>query len=122
MADTILGSKLMFSDLDVDEDKATVLIGSGRVYMINATNFDATLVYLKFFDALIAGVTLGTTVLDFTFTIPVLTAAVGHPFSLVIPGGLQFDTGITIAATTGLAVADTTGPGTNECVVNIAYG
>ncbi len=119
MADLVLNPLLMFKDLDVDETAGGVqiLAGPGRVYWIHATNEDATVVYLKFFDQ--TTVVVGTTVPDLTIPVPVDTT--GDHIDIFIPGGLLFSTGINIIATTGAADNDTTGPGANELIVNIGY-
>ncbi len=121
MADTILGSKLMYNNLDVDQTEDTVLAGPGRVYMIHAYNSNAAIMFLRFYDALIGDVTVGSTATDLIFALPILTTTTGGAFNLVVPGGLQFDTGITIACTTGFAADDTGAPGTNDCIVSIGY-
>ena len=90
-------------------------------YMIHAYNNNAALLFLKFYDGLVADVVVGTTVPDLIFTLPILTTTTGHPLNIVVPGGLQFDTGITIACTTGFADNDTGAPGANDCIVSIGY-
>jgi len=122
MADTVLNPLKMFKDLDVDETAGGVqiLAGPGRVSWIYALNLDATPVYLKFFDQ--TTVVVGTTVPDLTIGVPAVSPeADGGVVDISIPGGLLFSTGINIIATTGFADNDTTGPGTNELIVNIGY-
>ena len=122
MADVALTAKLMYTNLDVDESEDSVLAGPGRVYWIHATNINAGLLYLKFYDGLVADVAVGTTTPKLTLGIPRLLTTQGDVLSVVIPGGLVFETAITIACTTGPAVNDTGAPGALDCVVNLAYG
>ena len=122
MADVSLTAKRMYTNLDVDQTEDSVLAVPGRVYWIHAVNHNAGDVYLKFYDALVADVTVGTTTPDLTLVVPVFSATLGWVLSETIPGGLVFATGITIACTTGFAVADTGAPAANDCIVNIAYG
>ena len=121
MPDVVLSSKLMYTNLDVDQTEDAVLAEPGRVYWIHAINHNAALLYLKFYDGLVADVVVGTTVPDLTLVVPVLTAALGDVLSVVIPGGIDFTTAITIACTTGFAVADTGAPGANDCIVNLCF-
>lgn len=53
------------------ETKATAFIGMGNLYGFELENNNATTdVFVQFYDKLIANVTVGTTVPDFTFRIP----------------------------------------------------
>lgn len=121
MADDTLNAKLMYTNLDVDQTEDAVLAEPGRVYWIHAVNHNAAIVYLKFYDATVATVAVGTTTPDLTLAVPVFSATQGDHLSVVIPGGLDFTTAITIACTTGFAVADTGAPGANDCIVNLGY-
>jgi len=71
---------------------------------------------LKFYNAPAASVTVGT-------TIPVITIPLKNSLAWTasFPNGIAFSTGITVAATTGLADSDTGAPGANDVVVNIFY-
>ena len=122
MADVSLTAKRMYINLDVDQTEDAVLASPGRIYWIYATNINAGLLYLKFYDALIADVAVGTTTPDLTLAVPRLLTTQGDVLSEVIPGGLAFNTGIVIACTTGITVADTGAPAEFDCVVNLAFG
>ena len=77
--------------------------------------------FLKLYNATAANVTVGTTTPLITIPLPGNSSdditgkldACGH--------GIQFDTAITAAATTGVADNDTGAPGANEVIVNIFY-
>ena len=85
------------------------------------TNNATTTRFLKFYNATAANVTVGTTT-------PVITIAIPGNASDDVTGilnagghGVAFDTAITVAATTGLADADTGAPAANDVIVNIFY-
>ena len=84
-------------------------------------NLSNAVIYLKFYNAAAANVTVGTTT-------PVLTIPVATPgdtngagFTSEITRGLGFDTGITVAATTGIADSDTGAPEVNDVVLNLGF-
>jgi hypothetical protein len=78
--------------------------------------------YLKFYDATVATVVVGTTTPVLTIPIPTQAASAnGAGLVISIPNGIAFATAITVAATTGVADADTGAPGANEVIVNIGY-
>ena len=56
-----------------------------------------------------------------TFPIPTQGDTNGAGFTLSIPNGIAFSTAITVAATTGIADADTGAPGANEVIINLGY-
>jgi hypothetical protein len=65
-------------------------------------------------------VTVGTTTPQNSFGVPSQGDANGAGYTLNFgPHGLSFSTAITLAATT--AVEGATGPGNNECVINLGY-
>lgn len=113
------GGTTLYRNIDVDETEDQIKGTAGQVYWIQATNLDATVVYLHFYNATAASVTVGTTTPDLTFAIPTQGDANGAGFVLAIPNGIAFSTAITIAATT--TVGGSTGPAANEVLVNIGY-
>ena len=84
-------------------------------------NMSASVLYLKFYNATAANVTVGTTVPVLTYPIPTNGDTNGSGFILNMPIGFEFDTAITVAATTGIADNDTGAPGANEVVLNLGY-
>jgi hypothetical protein len=115
------GGTTLYKNIDVDESEDQVKGSAGQVYWIHAMNLSAAVLYLKLYNATAASVTVGTTVPDLTFPIPTQGDTNGAGFALPIPNGIEFDTAITIACTTGVADNDSTAPGANECVVNLGY-
>ena len=111
----------MWKSIDLDETEEEVKDTAGQVYMIHAINLSAATLYLKFYDADADDVTVGTTVPDWTFPVPTLGDTNGNGFCISIPCGVQFSNAITMACTTGLADNDSGAPGSNVCIVNIAY-
>ena len=110
----------IFRNIDVDESPTgqAAKDSAGMLYSITViNNTAATVEYLKIYDATAAGTTVGTTT-------PVLTiplAAANAVVTVTWPQGLQFANGITFAATTALADADTGAPAANAVIVNAAY-
>lgn len=110
------GGLSIFRSLDLDETEEEVKATFGQLYWYHFANLASSLRYLKFYNATAAGVTVGST--PPVMTIPLPKESAGH---VPIPQGFAFSTAITVAATTGLADADTGAPGANEVVVNLGY-
>lgn len=102
--------------IDVDESEDEVKGSAGTLYSIVASNVSAGTRYLKIYDGTAAGVTVGSTTPKWTVAIPA-----GGGFVWESSVGMAMGTGITIAATTGVAVADTGAPGANDVIVNVTY-
>lgn len=111
----------IFRSLDLDETEEEVKATAGMVYLIHAMNMSASPLYLKFYNATAASVVVGTTTPVLTFPVPTSGDVNGAGFVLNIPQGLQFDTAITVAATTGIADASVGAPGTNELILTLGY-
>ena len=115
------GGTTLYKNIDVDESEDAVKATAGQVYWLHAINLTASVVYLKFYNATVATVVVGTTVPDLTFPVPTQGDTNGAGFTLSIPNGIAFGTAITIAATTGVADADSGAPAANALVVNLGY-
>jgi len=115
------GGTTLYKNIDVDESEDQIKATAGQVYWIHAMNLSASVVFLKFYNATAASVTVGTTVPDLTFPIPTQGDTNGAGFVLAIPNGIAFGTAITIAATTGVADNDSGAPAANVCIVNLGY-
>jgi hypothetical protein len=115
------GGATPYKNLDVDESADEVKATAGQLYMIHAMNMKASPLYLKFYNAAVADVTVGTTVPDLTFPVPSLATTNGSGFNIAIPNGIAFDAGITVACTTGAADNNVGAPGANEMIINLAY-
>lgn len=111
------GGCSILKSLDVDETEDEIKGSAGQIYGYFFFNAHASaLRYLKFYDATAAGTTVGSTVP--IFTMPIVAQTAGH-ISFATP--IACANGISIAATTGLADADTGAPGANEVVAWVEY-
>lgn len=112
------GGLSMFKSIDLDETEEEVKGSAGQLYGFYAFNNSAagTAMFFKFYDQTAAGVTVGTTAPTMTFELDGKQGMVIH-----FPQGLACGTGITWAATTGVADADSGAPGANVCLLNCWY-
>lgn len=115
------GGPTIFRSLDIDETEEEIKAAAGQVYWIHAVNLTADPIYLKFYNATAANVTVGTTTPVLTFPVVSQGTTDGAGFVFNVPQGIPFGTAITVAATTGVADNDTGAPGANACVINIGY-
>lgn len=114
------GGLLIFRSLDLDETEEDVKTAGGQIYGMIISNLATSTRFLKIYNATAANVTVGTTTPVMTIPIPGnSTDDVTGLFASTM--GIQFDTAICVAATTGIADNDTGAPGANEVVVNILY-
>lgn len=118
--DTV-GGMSVYRSLDLDETEEDVKTSAGTLYWIHAVNVTASPIYLKFYNAAAASVTVGTTAPVLTFPVPSQGTTGGAGFVLNVPQGIAFSTAICMAATTGVADSDTAGPATNALIVNVGY-
>lgn len=116
-----LATSTPYKNIDVDESEDQIKASAGHIYWIHCMNLSAAVLYLKFYDATAANVTVGTTVPDLTFPIPTQGDTNGAGFAISIPNGITFDTAITVAATTGVADNDSGAPGANTVILNLGY-
>ena len=108
----------IFRSIDLDESEEAVKTTKGKVYGWSIYNAHATLTrYVKFYNATVATVVVGTTTP--ALTIPI--AALSWETAALADVGIAFDTAITVAATTGVADADTGAPGANEVICQVFY-
>lgn len=115
------GGLSIFRSLDLDESEEEVKASAGTVYGCWVTNTATSTRWLKFYNATAANVTVGTTTPVITIGIPGNSSDdISANFG---PGGMgfQFDTAISVAATTGVADNDTGAPSANDLIVNIFY-
>lgn len=115
------GGLSIFRSLDLDETEEEVKATAGTVYGMWVTNTATTTIWLKFYNATAANVTVGTTTPVITWGIPGNSS--DDVSGLLSNGGtgIAFDTAITVAATTGVADNDTGAPAANDIIVNIFY-
>jgi hypothetical protein len=114
------GGQSIFRSIDLDETEEEVKGSAGKLFWISAINVNASLRYLKIYNNTAAGTTVGTTTPVMTFPIPASATGAGFTISFG-DTGVGFSTGITVAATTGAADADTGAPGANEVFFNCGY-
>jgi len=117
------GGLATFRSLDLDESEEEVKGSAGQVYKIRLTNFSTSPRYVKVYDNTAAGTTVGSTTPIDTITIP---GAASASLPTVITenyggNGWAFATGITVAATTALADADTGAPSANDVTITVLY-
>jgi hypothetical protein len=110
-----MDANLTFRSIDLDESEEQVFSGPNRLMSFQAiNNTESTTLYVHFYDALIADVTVGTTTPKLTYVI-----AAGGGCSISPPGGIRFNAGCAAACTTTIAGADA--PAANACVLNAMY-
>ncbi len=110
------GGLTIFRSLDLDETEEEVKATAGQVFGWYIFNAAASTTYVKFYNATAANVTVGATTPVLTLPVPAGSAA--NVFSEI---GVAFGTAITVAATTGVADADTGAPAANDIVINVLY-
>lgn len=115
------GGMTIFRSIDLDESEEEVKSSAGQVFSISAFNRTAAPLYLKFYNATAANVTVGTTTPVLTFVVPANADSDGAGFIWNNEIGFAFGTAISVACTTGVADNDTGAPGANDCIVNIGY-
>jgi hypothetical protein len=114
------GGLSIFRSLDLDETEEEVKGTAGTVYGWFITNRSTAALYVKFYNATAANVTVGTTTPVITLAIP--GNATDDIAANALGGiGIGFDTAITLACTTGLADNDTGAPAANDLVINLFY-
>jgi hypothetical protein len=116
------GGATPYKNLDCDETEDEIKGTAGKLYWVHAINLANAKRYLKFYNATAANVTVGTTTPVLTFPIPTMGDTNGAGFTINFGDmGVQFDTALTVAATTGFADNDTGAPGVNEIILNAGY-
>lgn len=114
------GGLSIYRSIDLDEGALEVVKSSaGCVYGVWLTNTATATRWVKFYDATSGTIGTGTPVI--TIGIPGnATDDIAGNFG---PGGMgiEFTTGISIGASTGVADADTGAPGANDVIINVFY-
>lgn len=115
------GGLSIFRSIDLDESEEEVSATACCVYSVWVTNTATSTRFLKFYNLTAANTSVGSST-------PVITIGIPGNSSDDIAGsftgggyGITFDTALSVAATTGVADADTGAPGANEVIVNIFY-
>ena len=111
------GGLSIFRSIDLDESEEEVKGTAGQIYSISATNSNASVRYLKVYNATAATVVVGTTTPVMTLAIPPSDSGFFYKWEM----GIEMGTAITVAATTGVADNDTGAPGANEVICQVWY-
>lgn len=115
------GGMTIFRSIDIDETEEDIKTSAGQVFSISAFNRTAAPLYLKFYNATAANVTVGSTTPVLTFVVPGNADSDGAGFIWNNAIGFAFGTAISVACTTGVADNDTGAPGANDCIINVGY-
>lgn len=110
------GGLSLYRTIDLDETEEDVKTTAGTLYGWYIFNAAATTRYVKIYNATAANVTVGSTTPVLTIPIPAGSAA-----NVEFTNGIAFSTAICIAATTGVADADTGAPAANDVIMNVFY-
>lgn len=110
------GGLSIFRSIDLDESEEEAKGTAGQVYGYYIYNAASSERYVKFYNDTAANVVVGSTTPVLTLPIPPGSAA--NVFSDI---GIPFSTAITVAATTGVADADTGAPAANDVIINLYY-
>jgi hypothetical protein len=115
------GGLSIFRSLDLDESEEQVKATAGQIYGGFITNTSTGTRWIKFYNATAANVTVGTTTPVITWGIQ--GGATDDVAAVLNLGGMgvAFDTAISVAATTGVADADTGAPGSGDIVINLFF-
>lgn len=111
----------IFRSIDIDETEEEIKATAGQLFSITAFNTTATPLYLKFYNATAASVTVGTTTPVLTYMVPANADSDGAGFIWNNEIGFAFSTAMTVACTTGIADNDTGAPSANACIINVGY-
>lgn len=115
--EALIAGATIFRSLDIDETEEEVKGTAGRLLFYHYANRTAEELFLKFYNATAANVTVGSTTP--VLTIPLAKESQGH---VAIPkGGWIFSTAISVACVKGVADANAEGPAANGCVINLGY-
>ncbi len=110
----ISGGATPYTNLDLGVTGQVVKASPGQLYAWYISNNAAAARFIKIYDKATAPTQADTPVM--TLQLPAGAAA-----NVALPTGLLFAAGISVRATTGVAVSDTGAPTTNDCVINLAY-
>lgn len=103
-------------NIDVDQTEDAIKASPGVLYGFFCSNVSAGARYVKLYDATVADVAVGTTVPKLTIGVAATSFA-----SAQFSRGIPFYNAITVAATTGVADADTGAPGANDVIFEAIY-
>jgi hypothetical protein len=105
----------IYRNIDLDETGISVKASPAVVYGWYIYNKAAAVTYVKFYNKATAA-TVGTDTPVMTLALPASSGA-----NILSTTGIQFGTGLSVGATTGVADNDTGAPAANDCIINIFY-
>ena len=105
------GGLTKFRSLAVTSTDVSVKAAPGAIHAWNIVNLHSAAIYVKFYDALVANVTVGTTVPVATLQVPA-NSSISHRPAMGGALPLWFTTGIAVAVVTGAADNNTTAAAT----------
>lgn len=105
-----------FKSVDLDETEEQVSATPVEVHGWHIFNDGAASLFVKFYNATAANVTVGTTVPEVTIGVEA-----GKAVDVSWNRPIEFTTALSVAATTGPADSDTGAPGANECQIMLFY-
>jgi hypothetical protein len=115
------GGLQTFRSLDLDETEEDVKTSPGQIYGAIVCNRSTDTLYLKIYNDTAANVSVGSTTPKLTIPIPGNSTDDIAAILNLGGNGIEFDTAISVAVTTGLADNDTGAPATNDFVINLFY-
>lgn len=115
------GGASVLRKIDLDETPVAIKASRGQVYGFYIVNRTTSPRYLRIYNVASGSVTVGTTA-PLMGPIEIPANASDHTaFVVNFPYGIEFDTAISMAATTGFADNDTGAPGSNDLLANVFY-
>jgi len=105
---------LTYRNLDVQITGSIVKANAGGIFDLTMSNAAASIRYVKLYDKATVPTASDT---------PIRTYLLPPTSTVVVPvtDGINFSSGISIRATTGVADNDNTAPSANDVIVNIGY-
>lgn len=112
------GGSTPIRKVDLDEAAAVVKASRGQLYGFYIVNRTTSPRYLRFYNIAAASVTVGTSTIH-VGPIEIPANASDHTALIInFPSGIEFDTAMSWAVTTGFADNDTGTPGANDILAN----
>lgn len=105
---------LTYRNLDAQTTGSVVKAFKGGVFEITVSNANAAARFLKLYDKATAPTAADTPIR--TYYLPPLSLT-----PIPTPDGINFELGISLRASTGVADSDNTAPTANDVIVNIGY-
>jgi len=120
IAPATIGGLSIYKNLDVNATGQNIKASSGQIYTITANNRSNAERFLKVYNKATAPI-VGTDIPVMTLPLDGKTGGGQTNVEIEISPGFAFSLGIGIAATTGIADANTGNPSVNDVVATIGY-